>query len=500
MISPTEPDGLADDERFRRRLDEIIETVRDFREVVITSRTQYFPGQESQPYELKIPRFDDKGFHTLAKFYLSPFDRKEITRYLNKKYGGLKFWNRKKKQIATTIVNNSPKLMVRPMLLSYINFLVESEQVFENTYQIYETLVDKWIEREAKKRKHQTSDREKFKQDLHKYSRLVAIEIYRQRKETDMLHLQKDTAIEVAQQNNIDLLGYEITGQSLLTRDAEGNWKFAHKSILEFLIAKEAVEHMDFWIELAKSDFAGMDMAKLFYKEAGNWIFVKGGKFKMGDEHGDLRSASQPVHQVTVPDFYIGKTPVTQKQWRNTMDDDPSHFKDYDDYPVENVSWNDVQGYIDKLNAKTGMKFRLPSEAEWEYAASGGHKSPFEEVEEDVHIGKYKFAGSNNLNEVGWYDKNSKSTTHPVAVKKPNELGLYDMSGNVWEWCQDKWHDNYEDASTDGSAWETGDSSNRVLRGGGWYDDAQYCRSANRYYNSPDDRYNDIGFRLVFVP
>ena len=138
LIPPAEPDGLSDDERFRRRLDEVIEAVQDFREVVITSRTQYFPGQESQPYELKIPRFDDQGYHKLAKLYLSPFDHKEISRYLRKKFGVLRFWNRKKKQSAAIIVHNSPKLMVRPMLLSYIDYLVESKKVFKTTYQIYD--------------------------------------------------------------------------------------------------------------------------------------------------------------------------------------------------------------------------------------------------------------------------------------------------------------------------------------------------------------------------
>jgi formylglycine-generating enzyme required for sulfatase activity len=496
----TEPDGLSDDERFRRRLDEIIETVRDFREVIITSRTQYFSGQENQPYELKIPRFDEKGFHKLAKFYLSPFDSKEITRYLNKKYGVLKFWNRKKKQTATTIINNSPKLMVRPMLLSYIDFLVESKQGFKNTYQIYETLVDKWIEREANKRKHQTSDREKFKQDLHKYSQLVAVEIYRQRTQTDMLYLEKDAAIKVARQNNIDLRGYEITGQSLLTRDAEGNWKFAHKSILEFLLAKEAFKYIDFWTELAKSDFAGMDMARLFYEEVGNWVFVEGGTFRMGDENGELSNACRPAHQVTVPDFCMGKTPVTQKQWGEIMGTNPSCFEDCGDCPVETVSWNDVQAYIDKLNAKTGIKFCLPTEAEWEYAAHGGHKSSYKESKGQVHIGKYQYAGSDNLDEVGWYYENSKNKTHPVGTKKPNELGLCDMSGNVWEWCQDKWHDNYRGAPSDGTTWESGDSSYRVLRGGSWDNNGQRCRSANRDFNIRDDRNNFIGFRLVFFP
>ncbi len=499
LIPPVEPDGLPDDVRFRRRLDEIIETVRDFREVVITSRTQYFPGQESEPYELKIPRFDDKGFHKMAKLYLSPFDGKEIRKYLNKKYGLLRFWNRGKKHSAAAIVHNSPKLMVRPMLLSYIDYLVDSKKAFENTYQIYETLIEKWIEREASKRKHRTSGREKFKQDLHNYSRLVAVEIYRQRAQADMLCLKKEAALSVARKNNIDLHDYEITGQSLLTRDAEGNWKFAHKSILEFLLAKEAVEHIEFWTGLVNSGFAGMDMAKLFYEEAGGWVFIEGGTFQMGDEKDDWS-----VHQVTISDFYLGKTPVTQKQWHDIMGNNPSHFENCDDCPVESVSWDDVQRYIKSLNAKTGMRFRLPTEAEWEYAARGGRKSSFESGKAVVHIDKHRFPGSNNLDEVGWYGGNSKGKTHPVATKKPNELGLDDMSGNVWEWCQDWYSGSYYNECKKKGAIENPPGpifgSDRVVRGGYWGAIASRCSSLFRNNYSESTREDFIGFRLVFVP
>ena len=263
LIPPDEPDGLSDDDRFRKRLDEIFEVVRDFREVIITSRTQYFPGQETQPYELKIPRFDDAGFHKLAKLYLSPFDSKEIKRYLDKKYGTLNFWNRKKKRQAFRIVNSSPRLMVRPMLLSYIDYLVESNKPFSTTYQLYETLVDKWIEREATKHK-QILDREKFKRDLYNYSQLIANALYHKRKESEMLFLSKDSAIEIARNHHIDLKDYEITGQSLLTREASGNWKFAHKSIFEYFIAKKAIHDKAF---LCTLNFSEMDMVIQFFLE-----------------------------------------------------------------------------------------------------------------------------------------------------------------------------------------------------------------------------------------
>jgi len=530
---PTEPDGLSDDERFRRRLDEIIETVRDFREVVITSRTQYFPGQENQPYELKLRRFDEKGFHKLAKFYLSPFDSKEITRYLNKKYGVLKFWNQKKKQSATTIINNSPNLMVRPMLLSYIDFLVESKQVFKNTYQVYETLVDKWIEREANKRKHQASDREKFKQDLHKYSQLVAVEIYRQRTQTDMLYLEKDAAVEVARQNNIDLRSYEITGQSLLTRDAEGNWKFAHKSILEFFIAKKALGNFSFLKEI---DFSGMDMALQFYREVAGYIFIAGGTFLMGspDSEFDREKEIETYHQVKVSDFYMAKYAVTVEQFETFIME--SNYKTDTDrgggsavwgenkwkgraagvnwrcdvkgeeqkdkqHPVIHVSWNDVTKYCNWLSKKSNTIFRLPTEAEWEYACRAGTTTPF-------NTGENLTTEQANYNGNYPYRNNPKGKylekTTPVGSYPPNAWGLYDMHGNVWEWCMDWYGEKYYDECKKKGIVknpvgpETG--SDRVLRGGSWYFFGQYCRSAYRNYDSPDDRYFNFGVRVVFVP
>ena len=164
-------------------------------------------------------------------------------------------------------------------------------------------------------------------------------------------------------------------------------------------------------------------------------ILVEGGTYTMG----------KTEKKVTVKDFYIGKYPVTQKQWFDIMGENPSYFKGCDNCPVERVSWDDTQVFIEKLNAKyPGSNYRLPTEAEWEWAAMGGNKSK-----------GYRYAGSNDLGEVAWYKWNSGDKTHPVGEKKPNELGIYDMSGNVWEWCQD-WIDDNE--------------NEKVVRGCSWYD------------------------------
>ncbi|MBO7279020.1 MAG: SUMF1/EgtB/PvdO family nonheme iron enzyme [Bacteroidales bacterium] len=218
-------------------------------------------------------------------------------------------------------------------------------------------------------------------------------------------------------------------------------------------------------------------------------VFVEGGTFQMGatsEQGSDAYDDEKPVHSVTLSDFYIGKYEVTQAQWKAVMGKNPSRFQG-DNLPVENVSWNDIQEFIKKLNRLTGKRYRLPTEAEWEYAARGGKKSK-----------GYKYAGSNSIGEVAWYDSNSGYETHPVGQKQPNELGLYDMSGNVWEWCQD-WYGNYNSSSqTNPSGPASG--SYRVLRGGSWYRSARYCRVSDRSFNYPSNWYYFYGFRLVLLP
>ena len=211
-------------------------------------------------------------------------------------------------------------------------------------------------------------------------------------------------------------------------------------------------------------------------------VFVEGGTFQMGSAFGV--DYDRPVHAVTLSSFYIGKYEVTQKQWLEVMGSNPSAFTNCDQCPVESVSWNDVQDYIQRLNAQTGKQYRLPTEAEWEFAARGGLE------------GKgYVYSGSNDLQEVGYFYDNSNGETHSVGNKRPNELGIFDMSGNVSEYCND-WYGAYGSnpvKNPQGPA--SGDY--RVLRGGSWYDYAQNCRSANRDVDDPDGRIDLLGFRLV---
>ena len=236
-------------------------------------------------------------------------------------------------------------------------------------------------------------------------------------------------------------------------------------------------------------------------------VFVQGGIFTMGctDEQGsDCDDNEKPTHQVTLSDYYIGKYEVTQGLWIKVMGSNPSYFKNCgDNCPVENVSWEECQVFISKLNQLTGKRFRLPTEAEWEYAARGGR-----DVARNVQL-QTKYAGSNALGEVAWYLDNSdvnypggyeetggKLGTHTVGTKKPNALGIYDMSGNVWEWCND-WYGDYSSGGVmNPKGASTG--SGRVIRGGGWYGYGYNYRVSNRDYDRPSRSSYSHGIRLVF--
>ena len=216
-------------------------------------------------------------------------------------------------------------------------------------------------------------------------------------------------------------------------------------------------------------------------------VAVEGGAFIMGgtSEQGvEAIDNELPTHQVTLSSYRIGETEVTQELWIAVMGNNPSNFTNGVSRPVEKVSWNDCQAFIAKLNELTGMTFRLPTEAEWEYAARGGNKS-----------NGYKYAGSDDVDEVAWYMNNSLSMTQPVASKAPNELGLYDMSGNVWEWCQDYFGSYSSEPQSNPTGPATG--TVRVFRGGCWTIDSWYCRVSFRLNNAPTLRSNNLGFRLA---
>ena len=201
-------------------------------------------------------------------------------------------------------------------------------------------------------------------------------------------------------------------------------------------------------------------------------------------------------------DFWLGKYEVTQEQYQLVMGRNPSHNKQGGKYPVEKVTWNDAKKFCKRLTEAEqkagrlpkGYVYDLPTEAQWEYAAKGGSKSRIYELYQRY----YNFSGSNNIDQVAWYDANSDETTHPVGMKDANELGFHDMTGNVWEWCQD-WYGSYEGDATDPKGPASGQK--RVNRGGGWTNMlAEECRSSSRSYDPPDYCMNCLGFRVALVP
>jgi formylglycine-generating enzyme required for sulfatase activity len=212
-------------------------------------------------------------------------------------------------------------------------------------------------------------------------------------------------------------------------------------------------------------------------------VFVEGGQFQMGSNLGSFNE--KPAHKVTVSSFNISKYEVTQAQWFAVMGETPSNSKDCDQCPVENISWNQIQDFIRRLNVKTGKNFRLPTEAEWEYAAKGGK----------YFRGNY-YSGSNDCSSVAWYSLNSGAETHPVGQKQANELGLFDMSGNVWEWCSD-WYGMYSNISQINPQGASPDLSH-VLRGGSCNTTANLCSALSRLGGNPITVYGGSGFRLVY--
>ena len=229
-----------------------------------------------------------------------------------------------------------------------------------------------------------------------------------------------------------------------------------------------------------------------------NMVLVKAGTFQMGSTTGDENE--QPVHSVTLTkDYYMGETEVTQELWYAVMGKKPTRGKHEqwesiyglgDNYPAYYISYKDCQQFLEKLNLMTGLQFRFPTEAEWEFAARGGNRSK-----------GYTYAGSDTIDNVAWYKSNSwyksisRLDTHAVKTKAPNELGIYDMSGSVWEWCYDRYGSYPSVAQTDPTGPDSG--SYRVSRGGGWWFEEWFCRSAIRRRNEPSLRYDNLGFRLA---
>jgi formylglycine-generating enzyme required for sulfatase activity len=353
--------------------------------------------------------------------------------------------------------------------------------------------------KEAEYQKQLQIQKQQEEEALQLQQRAKALSQLRLQQEAERLHRQREA--EVAEQLRLQQEAERLQRQ----REAE-----AEKN-------KSAYQLKTFQFETAQINKNGTGIkritksAEYFTQDLGNSVFLEmvhipGGTFLMGSPESDESpiSSESPQHQVTVPSFFMGKYPVTQKQWRLVaalpkvkidLESDPSRFKG-DNLPVECVSWNHTQEFCARLSRKTNQTYRLPSEAEWEYACRGGTTTPFyfgETISTELanYHGNYTYGGGAK----GEY----RGKTTEVGKFPANPCGLYDMCGNVWEWCQDEWHGNYINAPTDGSAWSNGSNNYMSLRGGSWFNYPHYCRSAFRNYYNRDNLSFTFGFRVVCV-
>jgi len=454
-----------------KRLSEIMKLTRPFHRVVITCRTQFFPRDEEIPVETGIIRVDPRRpgegpQFTFYKIYLSQFSDAQIQDYLKRRFP---IWQKKCRNKAQAIVDQVPNLVVRPMLLAYVDDLINSGKTFSNSFQIYDVMVDAWLDREQALVVEKDSLRE--------FSNKLAIDLFlnsESRKGERINYLEIEP---LAKKFGINLETWKLTGRSLLNRDAMGNYKFAHRSVMEFLFAIRLLDHdkdalkvpYKSWTEqINKFLLEGVtSYEKYDGKPLGlpqYFVPFQGGKFHV-KESGET---------VEIKPFELSNYPVTNREYEEF---DPAHkekrneYSDQDDQPAINVSWEDANNYCKWLSKKMGKSYRLPTEAEWEYAASGGGKR------------EYPWGNEKPTPERANYDASKIGKTTPVGSYPLGMTpeGLFDMAGNVWEWCAD-WYDK--------------DKYRRVLRGGSWVFTEVNLRCSDRLRNDPGGRVSNVGFRV----
>ena len=453
--------------------------------------------------------FDEEGIYSGDKFtekIVTNIETSRVFLFLSTKNACESPWTSKEiacadefgKYIIPVRIDKTPynkKVMFRIADLSYVDYgknpekgrqeIVASVKAFLNELKASEELAkaEELRRKEELERQRRRQEEEKKRQRLIEKTETEIAALESQKTERKKLVLQKEKELQLAQ---VDLEDCESRIQKLQQR-LQGLRDPLKKDevTLSPLKGKRNVtgEKLNLNEMPAYREFA---VGGISFK----MIRVEGDTFKMGCNNGGIDE--QPEHDVTLNDYYIGETLVTQALWQAIMGDKPSSF-DGLNLPVENISWNGCQKFIKQLNDRLkdellGYTFRLPYEAEWEFAARGGKK------------GKNNiYAGSNDIDSVAWYNGNSGNQTHFVMSKKANELGLYDMSGNVWEWCEDWYYGRYYSNSPQFNPIGPSSGSNRVIRGGSWYNYAETCRVTCRNNYSPDYRFTYIGFRLALV-
>ncbi len=518
LLDSLDEDPLVGRMPIEERIQEIFGAAKHFRRVVMTCRTQFFPKGEDDPY--KWQGFIQVGTFRFMCLFMSPFTEAQVDQYLAKKFpGGWLRWLTRNGNLekARNLMVLMKDLRFRPMLLSYIDLILGSDEESWNEYSVYEAMRDSWLKRETDK------DTAKLTYDqLKAVSTQLALFMHvNDRVTVSREDIAKKNAFAWGLDRSVadDLAAVEIGGRSLLTKDSEEHFRFAHRSVMEFIVAEdlfrdprhiEVTDQIRSFVSARLDDALAKDVHDLksrcaLLSAAGirqdslegelaegvrfAFVLIPAGSFLMGSPKGEegRSRGERPQHEVRIAEpFYIAKYTVTRAQHEVVAGINPSESKGTS-LPVTDVSWEDAQRFCDSLGALLKQTVRLPSEAQWEYACRAGTTTRYHSGDSDAE-----------LDRVGWYGENSGGQLHPVGEKEPNAFGLYDMHGNVWEWCEDDWHEDYDGAPSDGSAWvDKPRAKQRVLRGGSWGGGPLDCRSAYRLRDLPDYGFADWGFRVL---
>ena len=450
-------DALDEDrkaiEDHRGRILELVKLTKGFRAVVITCRSQFFPTDEEIPVEtgllkIAVRAAGEEAEYLFRKFYLSPFTDDQVESYLRRRFS---WYQHRERRRAREIAAKIGDLVARPMLLAHIEDLVGSDLDYEYAFQIYEEMVNSWLQRE----KGYVKDTEA----LREFSELVAVNLLLNQKQRGWERIPGSELQPLAEAHQIPLQGWQLRGRSLLNKDADGNYKFAHRSVMEYLFAKrfalgKVAFHPGLWTDQIQSFFFEMvrhgrvgnskiDFQKLSelipspeQKDGLDYVLIPPGTFQMGSVKGDnaAQRYEKPQHQVDITRaVFMGRTAVTVAAYRRfaqaterVMPTAPefNRGREKEDHPIVNVSWEDAKAYCEWAGG------RLPTEAEWEYAARGekeGLKYPWGDEISEEHANYGRNVGGTSV--VGSYPA--------------NDFGLYDMAGNVWEWVADGYDQNY---------------------------------------------------------
>ncbi|RWX45610.1 Formylglycine-generating enzyme, required for sulfatase activity, contains SUMF1/FGE domain [Candidatus Electrothrix aarhusensis] len=544
-------DALDEDpqawKRIRDRLLDLLRASEDFRRVIVSSRTQFFPEMESDRLgrpEIKVL----SGYHCPV-LYLAPFTDVQVQEFIHRKlslnwYHYLRFQAgqiKKDREKAVCLLEHMQDLRMRPMLLQHIDKLLVAECRQDwNAYTVYEALVAEWLDREVRKLREQ-HDQQRVPERKELFHACLRIAEQMERGGGDRRIISEESLQQLIQadENIAWLEKFELGGRSLLNRNSDRAFRFSHYTIQEFLLAwglvnkqlvdKEplrATDQLVRFIDLADGIAEYFDQIILpeafdpiayVRRYKASWpvplqiqhrlrngdtgpemVLLPGGRFRMGDIQGDGDKDEQPMHEVELDSVVIGRYPVTFAEYDIFCEIAERRKPDDEGWgrgqrPVINISWQDATAYCVWLTRETGLTYRLPTEAEWEYACRAGSEFSWCFGDDEKHLGEH-----------AWYTENSGKKTYPVGTKKPNAWGLHDMHGNVWEWCGDWYGEKYyADCQRQGTVKTPPGpvkGEGRVIRGGSWHDTPQYVRCSLRDRYFPGDLIKGIGFRVVFSP